>query len=77
MCVRVCVVISVLCRLRKSEYHNIHMYTQQGFIQRGGKLGFPPPQDFEKILLLYIEKSVQIVNDDKCELFMTGTKFTD
>ena len=49
----------------------------QGFIQRGGKLGFPPPQEFEK---LYIEKSVQIVNDDKyklCELFMTGTKFTD
>ena len=24
-----------------------------------------PPQEFEKILLLYIEKSVQIVNDDK------------
>ena len=44
----------------------------------GGGSGIPPPPPriWEKFIV--IEKSVQIVNDDKlCELFMTGTKFTD
>ena len=63
------------CSIHKKNHItiiNTFQVIDQGFIQRGGKLGFPssqgsvfPPQESEKNLLLYIEKSVQIVNDDK------------
>ena len=42
----------------------------QGFIQRGGRgeTGIPPPRICEKFIIIIIENSVQIVNDDKYPL---------
>ena len=51
----------------------IYCYAKQGFIQRGGETGIPPPRIYENFII--IEKSVQIVNGDKYPL--TFPRFVD